>query len=517
MKRKIAIRLDKAIKLYSAGNLLGAEKIYKDILRRDARNDNALRLLGMLENKRGHRSEAIKLIRRAISINPRVPAYYNNLGEIYRSEQNYVSAIKYYKKAISLNRHYAQAYNNLGCALQEIGMTQEAKKNFLIALSNAENYAEAHSNLGAVFQQLGQIKDAIGHYEKAIQIEPGYAEAHHNLSTIKEYRPDDFQVVRMRNILERSDLSEYDRMHLCFALAKAYGDLEEFNRSFSYLEEANRLRKNGLRYNIDSDRKVFAQIRNIFSMDHQMVGDRQSDASVHPIFIVGMMRSGTSLVEQILSSHSKVHGAGELETMGKLAGTMLLDLSSNNDDQLFQNTISRVHDSYISMLEELMVSEKVITDKMPINFLWIGFIVHAFPEAKIIHLNRDPMATCWSIYKHYFSGQGNGYAYNLDDLAEYYKLYVELMALWREKFPDSIYDIYYERLTENQEEETRRLLDYCGLEWQEQCLDFHKTERAVKTASTAQVRKKMYRGSSEAWRKYRDHLDPLIKGLGYQL
>jgi hypothetical protein len=174
-----------------------------------------------------------------------------------------------------------------------------------------------------------------------------------------------------------------------------------------------------------------------------------------------------------------------------------------------------MHDGYIEALTSLNVPEKIIADKTPLNFRWIGLILTAFPRAKIINLNRDARATCWSIYKHYFSVQGNGYAYDIDDLVEFYKLYIDLMSFWRDRYPKSIYDLSYDNLTENQEQETDRLLAFCNLEWEEQCLDFHKTERAVKTVSAFQVRKKMYKGSSQAWRNYEEHLKPLINSLGY--
>ncbi len=150
---------------------------------------------------------------------------------------------------------------------------------------------------------------------------------------------------------------------------------------------------------------------------------------------------------------------------------------------------------------------------MPLNFRWIGFILTAMPEAKVINLQRDPVATCWSVFKHYFSSKGTGYAYDLVDVAEYYKMYVSLMDFWRARFPNKIYDLDYEALTENQEEETRKLLKYCNLGWEDQCLEFHKTKRAVKTASSFQVRQAMYKGSSDAWRKYEAHIQPMLQAL----
>jgi len=512
MKRKIANKLDKAIELYKIGDLNNAERIYNDVLRRDHKNDNALRLLGLLENRRGNKIEAIRLIRKAIRINPKIPAYYNNLGEIYRSEQEYDHAMRYYKKAISLNNSYAQAYNNLGCVQQEVGRSKDAINSFQTAISFIENYAEAHNNLGAVFQQLGMVDQAIESFERAININPGYAEAHRNLSTIKEYKPGDTQLDRMNKIVLSPDIGDYERMHLYFAMAKAYDDLGLVDRSFSFLCDANRIRKKVLGYDINRDQKVFEQIKNIFSINKNILDlECGIEDSIRPIFIVGMMRSGTSLVEQILSTHSEVYGAGELEDMGKIIGPQL---SSCSDGSLkFENFIRGIHEDYYAVLRELNVSEKIVIDKMPINFLWIGFIISAFPNAKIVHLNRDPVATCWSIYKNYFSGSGNGYAYDMNDLAAYYKLYIDLMVFWKERYSDRIYDLHYESLTENQEQETRKLLDYCGLKWEERCLDFHKTKREVKTVSAIQVRKKMYKGSSEVWKRYKKHLTPLINGL----
>ena len=192
----------------------------------------------------------------------------------------------------------------------------------------------------------------------------------------------------------------------------------------------------------------------------------------------------------------------------------LPDMSIDQDKrQLTRQEILRVRDGYHEALTRLKVPEKIITDKMPLNFRWIGFIKFALPEAKIIHLSRDPTATCWSIYKRDFAFKGNAYAYDLGDLAEFYKLYIALMSFWQERFPDTIYELCYEDLTENQEEETSKLLRFCNLEWEPRCLDFHKTKRAVHTASAAQVRKKMYQGSSDAWREFETYLQPLIKGL----
>ncbi len=184
-----------------------------------------------------------------------------------------------------------------------------------------------------------------------------------------------------------------------------------------------------------------------------------------------------------------------------------------NSTQLSSDQLQSIRKSYLSGLTKIGASEPYITDKMPLNFRWIGFIFAATPEAKIVHVRRDARATCWSNFKHYFSRKGHGFANDLQDVAEYYKMYIDLMAFWHEKFLGRIYDLNYEALTEHQEDETRKLLEYIGLNWEDQCLEFHKTKRAVQTAAATQVRQKMYQGSSEEWRKYEKHLEPMVEIL----
>jgi hypothetical protein len=307
-----------------------------------------------------------------------------------------------------------------------------------------------------------------------------------------------------------------DKMHLGFALGKAFDDIGDAERAFRYFLKGNHLRKKELGYDIGSDKRLFSLIKSIFETGELKTPEEIEPVTGHkkqPIFIVGMPRSGTTLAEQILASHSQVFGAGELDILNKIAISTLNDFKNNRSEKLTNDEIVSIWEMYFAELNKIGGDEPNITDKMPLNFRWIGFILTNMPEAKVINLQRDPIATCWSVFKHYFSSKGTGYAYDLVDVAEHYKMYVSLMDFWRAKFPNQIFDLNYEALTENQEKETRKLLKYCDLEWEEQCLEFHKTERAVKTASSAQVRQAMYQGSSEAWRKYEAHIQPMIRAL----
>jgi len=320
----------------------------------------------------------------------------------------------------------------------------------------------------------------------------------------------------MLELIANRSISENDKMELSFALGKAYDDIGDTESSFRHFLEGNRLRKKELDYDISSDKRLFKMIKSIFSADELPTLEEihpVSERKKWPIFVVGMPRSGTTLVEQILASHSQVHGAGELGYLNRIIIPILNNMKKVHFGKLTIDTITYVRNSYLADLDGLGYDEQRITDKMPLNFMWIGFILTAMPEAKIINLQRDPVATCWSVFKRHFTSKGNGYAYDLVDVAEFFQLYINLMHFWRERFPNQIFDLNYESLTENQEGETRKLLKYCGLGWEDQCLEFHKTKRAVKTASSVQVRQEMYKGSSEAWRKYEAYLLPMLQAL----
>jgi len=476
-------------------------------------------LLGLYSG--GKLKEALDEAMRLCQTYPTVAPLHNIRGACYVALGQPDSAVVSYKRALEIRPDFAEAHNNLGGALKDLDRLDAAVASYERALEIKPDYAEAHNNLGNTLSVLGHVEASVKSFERAVEIKPDYALAHRNLSGLKKYQPDDAQIALMERLCSRPETDKSDHINLCFGLAKAYDDTGEVDKSFDYLAEGNRLRKKELNYNIGSDKQLFARIKENFGAESMPFGVVPIDEplSIQPIFIVGMPRSGTSLVEQILASHSQVYGAGELGAMENFLSPVLLtstgQVMGQQNNHLHQHDIAALRETYLKGLNALQVSEKSITDKMPLNFRWIGFILSAFPGAKIINLSRDPRATCWSNFKHYFPSPGIGYAYDMEDLAAFYKLYTDLMSFWRERFPNKIYDICYEDLTENQQEETRKLLEYCDLDWEERCLNFHQTGRAVRTASAAQVRQKIYTGSSEAWKRYEAYLQPLIKALGH--
>jgi len=529
-------QLDEAIKFYEKAIALNSEFS-------DAYNNVGIALFEL-----GQPNDAIKFYEKALEIEPSYTEVYNNLGNALKETGQQDNAVKSYEAAIALQSDYADAHYNLGVIFQDLDKLEDAVRSYKASIFFQSDYVDAHYNLGILFletsqlemaikslemaiiinpenaethkylgntfQANGQLDEAMKCYEKVLSIKPDHADAHRNLSTVKKYIQGDTQIIQMNKLLSSGTLNQSDQIHLYFALAKAYEDLGEQDDLFKALHEGNRLRKVQLNYSLDNNLKEHSNLKKLFnlslSFSEKLVSHEPS--KIRPIFIVGMPRSGTSLVEQIISSHYETYGAGELNILNKLITPIVNDLAKKDAD-LSENIFLSIRKDYLNYLSSLNTPENVITDKMPTNFRYIGFILKAFPEAKVINLKRDSRAVCWSIYQHYFPGKGLGFAFNMEDLAGYYNSYNELMSFWHQTFPNKIYDICYEDLTVNQEEETKKLLDFCELEWDDNCLNFHTNRRAVKTTSSLQVRKKMYQGSSEAWKKYESYLQPLIKTL----
>jgi len=455
--------------------------------------------LGVTYQEKGDLVSAVNAYKNAIDNDNNYPTAHNNLGKIFLASGEIDSSIEHLECAITLKSDFADAHNNLGSAFLRINKLNDAIKSYKKAIALKPDFAVANNNLGIAYLRTGDPKLASKFFENAITITPGYATAHHNLSGVKVYKEKDKQVSLIESLLIENNLSQKERIYLNFALAKAYEDLGNHEELFKHLNEGNRIRKKEMSNSIaDSEEhneliKLFFNSNNINNIKLTY----RDSLPIRPIFIVGMPRSGTSLVEQIISSHHEVYGAGEVNNFHNIIMPIIEKHAVNENYNLKNDEFALIRKQYSNSLERFYANEKVITDKWILNFKTIGFILSAFPESKIVHLKRDARATCWSIYKHYFSDEGNRWAYDYQDLARFYKSYVGLMDYWHNLFPGKIYDISYEDLTSNQEKETRNLLKYCDLDWDENCLNFYTNTRAVKTASAVQVRNKMYQGSSD--------------------
>ena len=469
---------------------------------------NLATVLNDLEQK----DESVKNYKKAIAIQPNYSDAHNNLGNVLLGLGQIDAAIESLEWAVAYKHDFAEAYNNLGNAFNDYGNSDKAIENYQKAITYNPHYEKAFFNLALVFKDLGRKEDFIINIKKALNLNPNWGHAYYHLSRIKKYKKNDPQINEMIQALKSENISSIDLIGLNFALSKVYEDLEKHDKQFKYLNEANSLRKKELNYSIEKDQNLFSTIKKAFKSPPKTLDIPKSKAnSKRPIFIVGMPRSGTSLVHQILDSHSSVKGVGELNHINNIVFPLLKAHREETKNCFSKNDLLSLRKQYLQSPPIADLNEMIFVDKMPLNFRHLGFILSSFPEAKIIHMKRNPMATCWSIYKYEF--RGNAYSFDQKDIANYYGLYINLMEFWKKLFPKKILDVCYEDLTISQELETKKILKYCELDWEVNCLDFHTNNSAVKTTSSMQVRQKMYQGSSEAWRKYEPYLQPLIKGL----
>jgi len=541
-------KVQSVISLYSNGQFHEAVDKIKALNESYPKEPLLFNLIGACYKELGQLEGAAKMFEVAVSINPKYAEAHYNLGVIHQALGRLDAAVINYSKAIVITPNYPDAHNNLGTSLYELGRLQDSIKSLEWAVAYKYDFSEAHNNLGRSLNAFGRVEAAIKSFKNAVLYKPGYAKAyfnlalsfkdigdkpsfikniekalnikpvwgaaHYHLSQASKCKKNDPKIAEIHSLLNRENLDLTDRINFNFALAKSYEDMGNHNEQFKFLEEGNKLRKKELNYSIERDLKLFSRIKEAFNPLPSDINKKSSNSnSLRPIFIVGMPRSGTSLVHQILDSHNEVYGAGELNNLNTFIFPFIKENNNKGESSFSTKDLLSIREQYLDSLFSLNIQENVIVDKMPLNFRYIGFILMAFPKAKILHMKRDSMATCWSIYKSFFNG--NSYSFNQEDLAQYYGFYKDLMSFWDKLFPNQIYNVCYEDLTAEQELETRNLLKYCDLEWDENCLNFHKNKTAVKTTSSMQVRQKMYQGSSEVWKKYEDYLQPLIKGLNY--
>ncbi|OWY05442.1 hypothetical protein B6V75_04815 [Thioclava sp. F1Mire-8] len=480
------------------------------------------------EGALGDHDAAAETYRRLISLRPDHADTHGNLGNELMELGRHEDAIASFDRVLALRPGDPVALNNQGNAFLALGREIEARKRFEAALeavaddkltgdamsgaaqarSPDPRHVFALNNLGNILLAEGDIAGARTRFEAALGADPSYAEAWWNLSRLHGFAPDDPLLSQLEAQVAAEAHSEHDLMLLEFALAKAMHDVGGTERAFALWQSANARRKAELGYDIAQDRKLFAQLRKRFAAPHPPIPETETDkAAPVPIFLLGLPRSGTTLIEQIVTQHSQVAPGDEIATLDREMSA--LDWS---DPEALNREAGRIRSAYYGTLTRLADGKPFVTDKMPLNFRWIGAIRALFPRASIVHVHRDPRATLWSIYRNFFSSTGNGYAHDLDDLVAYHGLYRDLMAHWAVQ-PGAVVDCDYEALTEAPEARSRALIDALGLRWEDACLRPQDNARTVATTSDTQVRKPIYKGSSQAWEKYAPYLEAAFAKL----
>ena len=524
-----------------------AEKVCRDIISANDKYHPAYHLLSQLAFQSGRDDIAVQMLRRAVLLDGNRATYQRDLAEVLFYGGNPKDAVMFAKRALTLNpndakSHYISgmalnavgdqgkailafkatikimpnhgpAYNNFGSILEIRGETKEAKKAYAKAVEINKSDVIALNNLASILISEGDVKTAKIHLATAINVRPGFIEAHHNLSALKKYKKSDVHIKHLELMAQNpSNLTMDNQIRLNFILGKAYGDIGDVDTAFDHYRSGNKMKRASFEYDEQAAVKFNDDVKKFFDKAYFNSFKKTNNDDLTPIFVVGMPRSGSSLIEQILSSHSDIHAGGELftliDTVKSKVKNFPQDIERLNDLEL-----RIIGDEYLQNVKKLNPNAKRIVDKMPANFQYAGLIAKILPGAHIINTDRSPMDSCFSNYTRLFI-QTIQYAYDLGELGRYYNRYQDLMEHWHRVLPrGKLLSVKYENVVADLEQEARKLIDFVGLDWQEECLEFHNNKSRVNTASAAQVRKPIYKTSIEKWRPYEKHLGPLIKAL----
>ncbi len=470
--------------------------------------------LGNALHQAGQWEEAVAHYQRAIAIMPGYAEAYSNLGNALRALDRTAEAVMSYRQCLAIRPDFAMAHNNLGIALDELGRPEQAIASYEHAVRLQPDYAEAIHNLGFVLQELGRKDEAVNRFKQVLALQPGYAASHLHLSMLM---PEQEQATVIEQLLADRSLPDNDRALCHFALGNIYNHGGKFDEAFAQFKQANKIKRGAIAYKAKDFSAYTDKLVAVYSREFFQGKAPWGTDSDLPVFIIGLPRSGTTLVEQILSSHPLVYGAGELESMGRIqkiisAGAPASARYPECMRSCEPGFIRELAATYLKELRELCADASRITSKDPGNFHRVGLIKLLFPGARLIHCRRNAMDTCTSIYFNHFS-RGGEYSFDLQELGQLYLDYEKLMAHWKELFPADILEVQYEELVADQEAVSRALINHLRLDWDDRCLDFHENKRAVRTASSAQVRQPIYNRSVGRWRHYEKHLAPLAAVL----
>ncbi|MDX8468648.1 sulfotransferase [Mesorhizobium sp. VK23B] len=543
--------MQRALQLHQAGRRQEAESLYRQVLGQQPNHAAALHFLGLLLHQTGRSEEGLDLIEQSVTLQPRNADFLNNMGTVMRDLGRVAAAVDFFRGAVDIRPDQLAARDNLGSSLkqlgqfegaeeiyrgtigrnpfhvrariglaetlQEAGRLDEAIALFRESLSIRPKDAELLYGLGVAMMEMGKLAEAADLARQAVAIAPAMAKAWLLLTQVKRQTERDAELAGMEAEHAKAPQDSLARMQLSFGLGKASDDLKDYGRAFDYFAEGNAIRRKGIDYDPVRTRDEFEAMKAVFD-EAFFEKHRPSDISDDtPIFVVGMPRSGTTLVEQIIASHPQVFGAGELSILKTAVGKQFpMSMPGGfpwGIADMPDKAFAEAGQAYLDMLHTRYPGFKHVSDKMPGNFLLVGFLHMMLPKARIVHCARDAAATCLSIFKVHFRGDSHRYGYDLGELADFHNLYTDIMAHWHKVLPGVVHDVRYEDFVADQEGQTRALMAHLGLPWDDKVLSFHETDRPVRTASAAQVRQPMYQGSVDLWKRYGDRLKPLLDRL----
>ena len=510
---------NRGVALASLGRQQDALASYDLALKLQPKHVLALNNRGVALQSLGRIGEAIQSLERAIAIDARCAPAHCNLANAMRALNRFEDALACCDRALAIEPHYVTAMNERGVALGKLGRLEQAVEVFRQTIGVDANYVEAHENLFVVLTELGRNDEAIGSIEEAIRLAPGRVRPYYNLTETRKIAPGDPRIPAMELIGSKmAELGPTAQIEICFALGKTYADTKDYDRSFEWLSKGCRLKRRATDYNEASTLEMLARAAKSFGPKTLASRPGAGAPSDSPVFILGMPRSGTTLVEQILASHSKVFAAGEIEAfLSAMVDSAVREGVADTPEgfsSLSAEALTALGEDYLARTRPLAPKAARIIDKSLQSFRFAGLIHMALPGAKFIHLRREPADVCLSCFTKLFVSD-LPYTYDLGELGRYALAFERLMAHWAKVLPpETFLEVRYEDVVADLEGQARRIVKHVGLKWEAGCLEFHRTDRPVRTASLMQVRQPIYSTAVNRWKTYEKHLGPLFEALG---
>lgn len=510
--------MNEAIEHHKAGRREDAERLYRSVLQHAPDQPDALNLLGVLAVDGGRKDIAIDLITRALIRRPYDPNILNNMGNALFMQRRYDEAQEHLEQAIILQKDFVEALFNLAKTIRMKGELQEARYYYERVLEIRPDHALSLAGIAHTYEDEGEMKRAEEGYLEVIEKFPDRAPGYRGLSHVRKWKGDEPEIEKMVTFFDNAESRPTDRIAVAYSLGKIFDDLKDYDKAFEYYKFAND--NSGIQHDHQTVVNHYNELRSIFTKEFFDKNFGHGHPSNKPIFIVGMPRSGTTLTEQIFAAHRDCFGAGELEYM---AQTMRRAFVMSGEPQKGPSSYKHLSTEawrilghyYLKQCERKAPIADRVVDKMPHNYEQLGLIALSLPNAKIIHIKRQAPDTCLSCFMHDFN-EFHSYNRDLRNAGLYYRQYEKMMDHWQEVLPIEIFNLKYEDLVSDPETTIRKMLDFCELEWDENCLNFHSLKRKVVTPSNTQVRQPMYKRSKDRWRNYEKHLGPLLEALEWE-
>ena len=493
-------KYDKLYKKFAKGEFLEVIDGCKRVLKK-RKHQLFFNLLSIAYQKNGKIEKSIDVMREALSLNPDHPNFLNNIGTCFYKLHKYSEAEKYFKKGLEIDKRHLHILNNLGNLKRETFKIEQSINFYKKVLDIQKDAVPTLFNLVGIYRITNQKEESKLYCKKIIELNKKLTDADRQYSLVHKYSENDPHLNEMIKKINDDDLNNIEKIHLYYGVHKAYEDLKDYENAFKFLKKGNELLKQETKYNFSKDEKRINNYINLYKkIKHIKISGTHRDL----IFIVGMPRSGSSLIEQILTSHKKVFGGGEIPYIQEITNKII------DEEKIDVSLLDHYKNEYLNLVSELDNSLSVFTDKELLNFYNVGLILTLFPSAKIINCTRNPVDNCWSIYKNFFPIKTE-FVNDFKDIAKFYRLYLNTMKFWQKEFPKNIFNLNYETLIENPKDQIEKILNFCDLEWDENVMSHHKSSRIIRTLSFDQANKPISKKVSNTIKNYKSMIGDLIK------